>query len=246
MSRLNWKTLLVGIAVGALVFASAPVIADIGDPLIQGQTNVTNARTIMKGAAGGANLKIVQQKVDTPGLSIVTPIGAPPMKVNRKARVKNLNADLLDGRQGADFLPAVAKPGDVVRGTFVGIAEPSGENVLMQATFVPALPYPVPFANMHYLSPGAAATADCPGNLEAAPGHVCVYANWENNISFTSFLETRSGVSNATTEYGFVIRMLSTGTTGNVRGTWVHTVPATAPALAPATDDGEAPDEIGG
>lgn len=243
VSRLNWRSLIAGIALGGLLFASAPVIADIGDPILQGTANVTDTRTTLRGSAPGANLRIVQQSPDDEALALFTEPGVAPMKVNRKKRVKNLNADRLDGRHASYFAPAVPEAGDLLRGAFGGVGG-DGQTLVVPVSFAPALPYPIPESKMHYVGVGEPATPECPGNLEAAPGHLCAYANWEHGIAFVSFLTIAGGTTGAT-ENGFAIRMLSSDTVGNFRGTWVHTVGAAPAADAPGDIDREVSAEFG-
>lgn len=50
---LSWKSVIVGIAVGTLLVASAPVIADVGDAVLQGRVNTVNQRTTIRGSPPG-------------------------------------------------------------------------------------------------------------------------------------------------------------------------------------------------
>jgi hypothetical protein len=245
MRKINWKSVLFGVLVGAMLFASAPVIADIGEPLLQGQGNLTHARTTLRGVAPGANLRIIQQKPDTEALSIFTEPGVAPMKVNRKAKVKNLNADLLDGRHGAYYAPAVPKAGTVIEGTFAA-AGGDGEWLLTAVTFSPQLPYAIPQSNVHYLDHPITPTAECPGVGQAAEGHLCIYATWNYAATFNAIGGVEGSVNQVgAASHGFAVYWIGTAAQANVRGSWAHTVASSAPAAAPVSSASGYPAEIG-
>jgi hypothetical protein len=69
-------------------------------------------------------------------------------------------------------------------------------------------------------------------NPTAPPGKVCIYISRANNASVTGFRLTNPGVSGTAPgdAYGFVVRILDTGTVGNTattnaEGTWAYTAP---------------------
>lgn len=71
-----------------------------GEPAVQGESASAAAAGVLgKNTAGG------------PGLSALVNAGTPPLAVNSQARVPNLNADLVDGKNASAFLPS---SGDVV------------------------------------------------------------------------------------------------------------------------------------
>jgi hypothetical protein len=70
------------------------------------------------------------------------------------------------------------------------------------------------------------------GNPTAPRGKVCIYINRANNATVTGFRLTDPGVSGSAPgdAYGFVVRILDTGTVGNTattnaEGTWAYTAP---------------------
>jgi hypothetical protein len=80
----------------------------------------------------------------------------------------------------------------------------------------------------HYLPPGAAATAECPGsfnNPQAAPGHLCVYSEARANVQTTY---STDGMSfDKKDRYGFAINVTSAGTASVFYdvGSWAVTAP---------------------
>jgi hypothetical protein len=100
---LRWA--LVGAVVAAVVVLSLPVVAVVGGNLILGQANSANAVTSLSGSAT-ANLQITNTRAGSPALDLQVVSGAAPLKVNSRARVANLNADRLDGKNASAFLLA--------------------------------------------------------------------------------------------------------------------------------------------
>lgn len=99
-------------ALGLLVLAAlliGPVsygLAAVGDPMLLGKTNdAVNKATSILTALGGPVLRLTNEG-GGPGLELKVEEGAQPLTVNRTTKVKRLNADLLDGKTAADFLPA--------------------------------------------------------------------------------------------------------------------------------------------
>jgi hypothetical protein len=98
----------VGLAVVLAVIlgvATAAMAAAPGDPFRLGKSNVVNkVSTLVKRGAG-------------PALSLKVRGGQPPLAVNSGGRVKNLNADRVDGKDSSAFAPADSAPlWAVVRG----------------------------------------------------------------------------------------------------------------------------------
>jgi hypothetical protein len=85
-SRLVPVLLAVLLLLGA---ANLGAYAATGGPLLLGKTNTASKTTTLKKTGAG------------PALALKTKGGAPPLKVNSKARVSKLNADLVDGLNGA-------------------------------------------------------------------------------------------------------------------------------------------------
>ncbi len=96
--RINIRSAFVGGLVAALTVMALPAVAaEVAAALQLGQSNTANARTTLRGDVGSANLRIVNTHADGSPLSLVAQPGEPPLKVNRTTKVKNLNADRVDG-----------------------------------------------------------------------------------------------------------------------------------------------------
>jgi hypothetical protein len=70
-----------------------------GGSFILGKANVASSETRL--TAGGVPLLL--KNTSQPALGIVVPAGVPPMVVNSKILVANLNADFVDGLDSANF-----------------------------------------------------------------------------------------------------------------------------------------------
>ena len=96
--RVHLRSAFVGGLIAAMTVTALPAVAaEVAAALQLGQSNTANARTTLTGAVGSANLRIVNTDPDGSPLSLVSRVGEPPMKVNRVVKVKNLNADRVDG-----------------------------------------------------------------------------------------------------------------------------------------------------
>lgn len=103
--RVQWGSLLAGLLAGVLLVSAVPVIADIGDPLLQGAVNAVDERTTLTGRAeGDAMLRVANRAADGTGIEVRVKPGRPPLVVNSTARVTKLNADRLDGRSIRAFM----------------------------------------------------------------------------------------------------------------------------------------------
>ena len=77
--------------------------------------NAATAITKLTGTVGGGPALLVENPSTANGstaLELRAAAGKPPMKVNRAAKVANLNADRLDGKDSADFLGKTEKAAD--------------------------------------------------------------------------------------------------------------------------------------
>src|SRR4051794_26692577 len=92
--RFSKSSAFVGGAVFALIVGGGTAVAAGGSVLL-GKGNATTTTT------GIANSK------GTP-LSLAAKAGTPPLKVNNTVKVKNLDSDLLDGKDSTAFLPKAA------------------------------------------------------------------------------------------------------------------------------------------
>jgi hypothetical protein len=87
-----------------------------GQNLVLGSlNNAATAVTKLTGTVGGGPALRVENPSTAAGstaLELHTSAGKPPMKVNRAAKVANLNADRLDDKDSADFLGKTEKAAD--------------------------------------------------------------------------------------------------------------------------------------
>ncbi len=146
--------------------------------------------------------------------------GKPPMKVNSAAKVANLNADKLDGRDSSTFLPGNLPSGTTLRGTF-GEADVAQSTAYAQYVAI-SFGYSVsPAPTAHYVEAGAPTPAGCTGNAAnpgAEPGHLCIFEKGSFNLTFRNTFEVTStgalvvlGAAAANTYYAY--------------GTWAVTAP---------------------
>src|SRR5262245_894769 len=104
---------LKGVAFGAMVagltVVSTAALAGtgIGSVFNLGTANRTNASTVLVGSTSGQQLRVVNNAgtgTGVTGIGIHTASNEPPLAVDSKTRVNNLNADLLDGQTSAAFV----------------------------------------------------------------------------------------------------------------------------------------------
>jgi len=101
MGKKDWSTFraaLAGGLIGAMLMAALPAVAATDGNFILGRRNGAGSPTKLISANGITTMRITNAGGVAP-LDLVAKPGVPPMKVNTSAWVKNLNADLLDGRQ---------------------------------------------------------------------------------------------------------------------------------------------------
>jgi hypothetical protein len=90
--------------------------------------------------------------------------------------------------------------------------------------FVPKLQQPVLRANEVYETEGQTSVR-CPGVGQAQPGVLCVYAAWENAVTFAGFLTPSKSSGEDAETSGVAFYLNSTEAQGNARGTWAYTAP---------------------
>jgi len=225
MSRGNWRGVLVGVAIGALLIGSVPVVADVGDAILQGRSNTVHQRTTLRGKSAGATLQLINTRATGTGLSVFVREGNPPLRVSSSTKVDNLNADLLDGRSQSYFAPRQAQTGMTLVGAFGAAGD--GTFLVHGATFATPLRTGIGQSKIHYVLPQAGTTSECPGSYQAASGHLCIYASWENNATYNGIGRVDSQLLNSgASRYGFTILWTGSSSTANVRGNWAYTVPA--------------------
>lgn len=224
MSRLNWKSVLVGLVAGAMVFGAVPVVAGVGDAVLQGRNNTVQQRTTIKGKSV-ATLRLINSRANGTALVLNVESGNAPLKVNSKKVVEDLNADLLDGRSSGYFQTSQGRPGQTLVGAFGAAGD--GTFLMSSASFSPPLDSGIPQSKIHYVLPAAGATTECPGAFEAAAGHLCIYATWERNVAYSGIGRINNDLINSgASRYGFAILWTGTSSSANVRGNWAFTVPA--------------------
>jgi hypothetical protein len=105
--RRQWKGILVGLAVGALVAASVPVLAGTGDPIRAGRFNSAGGPTKLRSSAG-PTMVFKNTVAGKPAAKfVVNGAGTPAFRVNTDALIPKLNSDEVDDRHAAQLLPLV-------------------------------------------------------------------------------------------------------------------------------------------
>jgi hypothetical protein len=95
------KGALLGAIASGLTVGSAAAFAGsgIGGVFNLGKANTVDATTTLQGSTNGPQARVVNSSTgaDAAGVAIKTDAGRPPLVVNSKTKVTNLDADLLDG-----------------------------------------------------------------------------------------------------------------------------------------------------
>jgi hypothetical protein len=109
--------------------------AATGGGLVLGFPNSATSATQLTATNNGKALQLTQNSTGGSatalGLSVAS--GRPPMTVNSPVKVANLNADLLDGQDGASFGKLIAMKMTNASGTLA-----SGDNFVLAPAFVPS------------------------------------------------------------------------------------------------------------
>ena len=92
--------LAVVLGVGTSALAAVP-----GDPFKLGRTNSIDVMSTLVGSASGTLLRI-NNNGSGPAVDLRVEEGEAPMNVNSTTRVNGLNADQIDGKDSAAFVPA--------------------------------------------------------------------------------------------------------------------------------------------
>jgi hypothetical protein len=103
------KGVMFGAVVCGMTIVSTAAFAGtgIGSVFNIGTANRVNASTVLMGSTSGQQLRVVNNAstgVGVTGIGIHTAPNEPPLAVDSKTRVNNLNADLLDGQTSAAFV----------------------------------------------------------------------------------------------------------------------------------------------
>ncbi len=107
----NLRSALIGAVVAAVVMATLPAVAAVGDVLKLGQANSANGVTSLSGSAT-TNLQVTNTQAGASALDLRVVSGSAPFKVNSTGKVLNLNADRLDGKHASYYLPATGVAAD--------------------------------------------------------------------------------------------------------------------------------------
>jgi hypothetical protein len=102
------KGLVVGAVAAVMTLGASAAFAGtgIGAVLNLGRTNAVNVPTVLQGSTKGQQLRVVNTATATgaTGIGIHTASGKPPLVVDSRTKVTNLDADLLDGRDSSSFI----------------------------------------------------------------------------------------------------------------------------------------------
>ena len=218
----------------ALLFGvtSTALCANGGSFILGKATNVATKVTGLVGKVAAGEALVVKNPSggSALGLSVGDPLADPaskavaPMKVDSQAKVGNLNADQLDGKDSSDFMTynSTLKSGQTLAGVW-GAATPgtttNAEFAVDTIEFRPKLAAAIPRSNMHYVT---SATSECPGQGQAASGHLCVYETWTHGLPFYGFYSVGSSAAD---EWGTALYFQADSSTSNARGTWAVTAP---------------------
>jgi len=104
--------------------ATVALAAVPGDPFKLGRVNTTNAVSSLVGNVSGSMLTVDNDStaLGATALDLRVEPNKDPMKVDSSSRVENLNADELDGKDSAAFLPAGGRAVDAARADFADVA----------------------------------------------------------------------------------------------------------------------------
>ena len=134
MSRsIDLRSALIGGVIAGLVMTALPAVAGVGDTAIVGQQNKSASRATTFQGLGGNGVLRARSTRDTPALDLQVNGNAAPMTVDSTGRVKNLNADMVDGRNARDLEVLAAHAG----GNQAEIVTPTDEVVRSVTLQVP-------------------------------------------------------------------------------------------------------------
>lgn len=137
MKRRFLQGVVLGAVVCGMTVVSTAALAGsgIGGVFNLGTTNTTNASTVLSGSTSGQQLRVVNNAgtgTGTTGIGIHTALNEPPLAVDSKTKVNNLNADLLDGQTSAAF---VAGGGHITSARLTETIPSANATVLAVPTF---------------------------------------------------------------------------------------------------------------
>jgi hypothetical protein len=107
MNGTFFKGVVLGAVVSAVTVVASAAIAGtgVGGVFNLGKTNAVNASTVLTGVATGTQLQVSNSSTHAgaTAIGITVADGKPPLVVNSKTKVKNLNADQLDGLDSSEL-----------------------------------------------------------------------------------------------------------------------------------------------
>lgn len=219
------------LVLGLLFGVATIALGATGGNFILGKPNTSRAITRLTATVAGPALKLVNTSKNSAATALDLDVagGKPPMKVNSKTKVVNLNSDHLDGKNSTDLVPGGRVPaGTTIRGSYVmgnSAAEAgrqAGSDSISFGYQLPSKPHPV------FIPAGAASTQQCPGTSnspQAQPGFLCVY----EDTGFNAFPGFPSIDSVTTVGAGIFLVAQDAGATQSL-GTWAVKVPTAAQA----------------
>jgi len=184
-------TFLKGVALGSAVslatLAATAAFAGtgVGSVFNLGQTNRVNARSQLEGSTPSAVLNVTNsdRSASASGLSIDVPGSNAPLVVNSSTKVKNLNADMVDGSHASDFQRSTSK--SCPNGTAIRSIAPNGATTCSSAVVLPihvtlppstdtaaAAPFPPSSLGINYECTSIGFAAALPENLGSAPATI--------------------------------------------------------------------------
>ena len=131
----------------------------------------------------------------------------------------------VQGAAGQDLtFKTTLKSGETLTGIYAASGG-TGGFVVTALPFRPNLAQEIPAANVHYQTPGTT-SANCPARGQAAAGHLCIYASWENGMAFTGQYDPDSSSGGTPIRVsGAVIAFNASNGVANTRGTYAVTAP---------------------
>ncbi len=133
--RFDWRAAFIGGVVAALLVATAPVVADTGDPVLVGRFNTGDSKTTLSASvAGDSALKVANTAGNGTGITVQVDPGQAPFVVNSTKRVKKLNADRVDGLSSEHIAPKVL----TARADTTGLDLSTEPSICETVTYTPA------------------------------------------------------------------------------------------------------------
>ena len=187
-------TFLKGVALGSAVslatLAATAAFAGtgVGSVFDLGQTNRVNARSQLEGSTPSAVLNVTNsnRSSSASGLSIDVPGSSPPLVVNSSTKVKNLNADMVDGSHASDFQRSTSK--SCANGTAIASVAPNGAAVCSTSVVRPI--------DQHFVAASSGDFAFAPSSLRL--GALCEPNGSDINI-------TNPGAAPATLSFAYTL-----------------------------------------